>query len=284
MKLVRFTSPSGGPMLGVTDGLAVAPLNRALQDAPADMLALIDNWDAYSERIAAIKTFEWAISDVQFHAPIARPGKIFAIGLNYAEHAAEGGLPPTTEQMWFSKPGTAVNGPYDLIERPLVSEMLDYEAELVVVIGRKARHLARDAAMRAVFGYCVGNDVSVRDWQNKTSQVTLGKSFDTHAPFGPWITTADAIDVSDLAISTVVNAERRQNSRTRYMIFDVAAQIVQLSKAMTLEPGDVIFTGTPAGVAAVMKPPRWLRPGDVVRVEIEGLGHLENKVVEERSP
>ena len=284
MKLVRFTSPSGGPMLGVTDGLAVAPLNRALQDAPADMLALIDNWDAYSERIAAIKTFEWAIADVQLHAPIARPGKIFAIGLNYAEHAAEGGLPPTTEQMWFSKPGTAVNGPYDLIERPLVSEMLDYEAELVVVIGRKARHLARDAAMRAVFGYCVGNDVSVRDWQNKTSQVTLGKSFDTHAPFGPWITTADAIDVSDLAISTVVNAERRQNSRTRYMIFDVAAQIVQLSKAMTLEPGDVIFTGTPAGVAAVMKPPRWLRPGDVVRVEIEGLGHLENKVVEERSP
>jgi len=135
--------------------------------------------------------------------------------------------------------------------------------------------------MKSVFGYCVGNDVSVRDWQNRTSQVTLGKSFDTHAPFGPWITTADSIDVSDLAISSLVNGERRQNSRTRHMIFDVADQIVHLSKAMTLEPGDVIFTGTPAGVAAVMKPPRWLRPGDVVRIEIENLGHIENRVVEE---
>jgi len=183
--------------------------------------------------------------------------------------------------MWFSMPGTAVNGPYDAIERPVVSDKLDYEAELVVVIGRRVRHATRGSAMKSVFGYCVGNDVSVRDWQNRTSQVTLGKSFDTHAPFGPWITTADCIDVSDLKISCLVNGEKRQNSRTRYMIFDVADQIVHLSKAMTLEPGDLIFTGTPAGVAAVMKPPRWLRPGDVVRIEIENLGHIENRVVEE---
>lgn len=271
-------------MLGVTDGFEVAPLNDLLLDAPLDMLALVENWHAYSGRMAAVDRFEWPLAEVHLHAPIARPGKIFAIGLNYAEHTTEGGLPPTTEQMWFSMPGTAVNGPYDPIERPIVSETLDYEAELVVVIGRKARHLTRDTAMQAVFGYCVGNDVSVRDWQNRTSQVTLGKSFDTHAPFGPWITTADAIDVSDLAISCIVNGEMRQNSRTRFMIFDVADQIVHLSKAMTLEPGDVIFTGTPAGVAAVMKPPRWLRPGDVVRVEIEKLGYLENRVVQEKVP
>ena len=283
MKLVRFARPSESPMLGITDGVAVASLSKTIGDAPPDMLTLIAHWEAYSDRVAAIKTFDWPLAEVHLHAPIARPGKIFAIGLNYAEHAAEGGLPPTTEQMWFSMPGTAVNGPYDPIERPIVSDKLDYEAELVVVIGRRVRHATRESAMKSVFGYCVGNDVSVRDWQNRTSQVTLGKSFDTHAPFGPWITTADSIDVSDLAISCLVNGAKRQNSRTRYMIFDVADQIVHLSKAMTLEPGDVIFTGTPAGVAAVMKPPLWLRPGDVVRIEIEDLGHIENRVVEERA-
>lgn len=135
--------------------------------------------------------------------------------------------------------------------------------------------------MDAVFGYCVGNDVSVRDWQHMTSQIMLGKSFDTHAPFGPWITTADSIDASDLSLVTYVNGEERQKSRTSRMIFDVAAQIEHLSKVMTLEPGDLLFTGTPAGVAAVMKPPKWLKHGDVVRMEIEGLGHLENSVMDE---
>jgi 2-keto-4-pentenoate hydratase/2-oxohepta-3-ene-1,7-dioic acid hydratase in catechol pathway len=246
------------------------------------MSSLIEHWSTYSERLSKVVKFEWALNEVRLHAPVARPGKIFAIGLNYADHAAEGGLPPTTEQIWFSMPGTAVNGPYDAIERPLVSERLDYEAELVVVIGKGGRHLTREEAKNAVFGYCVGNDVSVRDWQNRTSQFTLGKSFDTHAPFGPWIVTADSVEATDLGIASYVNGEQRQSSRTRYLIFDVPAQIMHLSKAMTLEPGDVIFTGTPAGVAAVMKPPKWLKDGDVVRVEIESIGYIENKVVNER--
>jgi 2-keto-4-pentenoate hydratase/2-oxohepta-3-ene-1,7-dioic acid hydratase in catechol pathway len=281
VKLVRFSLGSGEPILGVSDGSAVSGIHETLPEAPKSMIDLIGQWGGYSQRLAGIKEFRWPLKDVHLHAPIERPGKIFAIGLNYADHAAEGGLPPTTEQIWFSMPGTAVNGPFDPIQRPVVSERLDYEAELVVIIGKRGRHFTRENAMDAVFGYCCGNDVSVRDWQNKTSQFTLGKSFDTHAPFGPWIVTKDSLDASDLAIASYVNGERRQHSRTSHLIFDVIAQIVHLSKAMTLEAGDVLFTGTPAGVAAVMSPPRWLRHGDVVRVEIEGIGYIENRVMDE---
>jgi ureidoglycolate lyase len=268
-------------MLGVTDGIGVASIRESIADSCENMPELIEQWPTYRERIANISSFRWPLRDVHLHAPIARPGKIFAIGLNYADHAAEGGLPPSTEQIWFSKAGTAVNGPYDPIVRPIVSEKLDYEAELVVVIGRRSRHVRPEEALNSVFGYCVGNDVSVRDWQNRTSQFTLGKSFDTHAPFGPWIATADSVDPANLNIATYVNGERRQASSTRYLIFNVAAQISYLSQAMTLEPGDVIFTGTPAGVAAGMKNPVWLKAGDTVKIEIEGIGHIENRVVDE---
>jgi 2-keto-4-pentenoate hydratase/2-oxohepta-3-ene-1,7-dioic acid hydratase in catechol pathway len=284
MKLVRFSTASAGPMLGITDGSRVASLSAAVPGVPGDMIALIEQWPVYRERVAAIHRFELSLQDVRLHAPIARPGKIYAIGLNYADHAAEGGLQPPKQQLWFSKPGTAVNGPYDPVQRPLVSEKLDYEAELLVVVGRKVRHLAAEDALEAVFGYCVANDVSVRDWQMMTSQVILGKSFDTHAPFGPWIVTADSLDPSDLAIRTTVNGRVRQSSRTSKLIFDIAAQLSHLSRAMTLEPGDVIFTGTPAGVAALMKPPAWLEAGDVVRVEIEGIGYIENRIVDEARP
>jgi 2-keto-4-pentenoate hydratase/2-oxohepta-3-ene-1,7-dioic acid hydratase in catechol pathway len=283
MKLVRFsTTPTTQPMIGITDGMGVSALAAAVPEAPTDVISLIEGWPRFHTRIAGLPNFDLELAEVCLHAPIARPGKIYAIGLNYADHAAEGGLEPSKEQVWFTKPGTAVNGPYDPIERPRVSTQLDYEAELVVVIGRRARHLTRSEALSAVFGYCVGNDVSVRDWQVKTSQVTLGKSFDTHAPFGPWIVTADVLDPSDLAIWTLVNGQERQRSRTRNLIFDVAAQISHLSEAMTLEPGDVIFTGTPAGVGAARKPPVWLEPGDRVRIAIEGIGHIENVVVDEQ--
>jgi 2-keto-4-pentenoate hydratase/2-oxohepta-3-ene-1,7-dioic acid hydratase in catechol pathway len=245
------------------------------------MNELIAQWPTLASELARSTDLKWPLGEVKLHAPIERPGKILGIGLNYAEHSAEGGLPPSTTQLWFSKPATAVNGPYDVILRPRVSTQVDYEAELVVVIGQRIRHATREAARAAVFGYCVGNDVSVRDWQHMTSQIMLGKSFDTHAPFGPWITTADSVDASDLVMTSHVNGEQRQRARTSQMIFDVAAQIEHLSKAMTLEPGDVLFTGTPAGVAAVMKPPKWLKRGDTVRVEIEGLGYIENAVEDE---
>ena len=215
--------------------------------------------------------------------PWAGMRKFIAIGLNYADHAAEAAMELPTEQLWFAKAATAINGPFDPIDLPKVSTALDYEAELVIVIGKRCRHVSRADAASVIFGYAVGNDVTVRDWQFKTSQFILGKSFDTHAPVGPWIVTGDAIDPSSLEISSYVNGERRQHSNTKYFIFDCAAIIEHLSKVMTLEPGDLIFTGTPAGVGAVMKPPKWLVEGDIVKVEIAGIGAIENRVAAEVS-
>jgi 2-keto-4-pentenoate hydratase/2-oxohepta-3-ene-1,7-dioic acid hydratase in catechol pathway len=175
-----------------------------------------------------------------------------------------------------------VNGPYDPIEKPKASDAIDYEAELVFIIGKRCRHVSREDAAAAIFGYSVGNDVSVRDWQMATSQFLLGKSFDTHAPFGPWIVTPDELgDPHALGIRSFVNGQKRQDSNTRHLIFDIYDQIAHVSQAMTLEPGDVIFTGTPGGVGMAMDPPCFLRAGDTVRVEIERIGVLEAKVTAE---
>lgn len=213
---------------------------------------------------------------VRLLAPVERPGKIFAIGLNYLDHIEESGLERPDEQIWFAKASTAVTGPTDPIEIPKASPYVDYEAELVAVIGRRAKHVSSADARSVVFGYCVGNDVTERLWQHRTPQWTLGKSFDTHAPIGPWITTSDEVDPHTLDIRLKVNGEIRQSSNTRHLVFDVWRQIEHLSQAMTLEPGDLIFTGTPGGVGAAMDPRVFLQAGDVVRVEIDGLGHIEN--------
>ena len=170
----------------------------------------------------------------------------------------------------------AVNGPYDPIQIPKASSAIDYEAELVVVIGKQCRHVSKADAASVVFGYAAGNDVSVRDWQFHTAQWIVGKSFDTHAPIGPWIVTSDEIgDPHTLGIRTRVNGELRQNSNTRNLVFNVYDQIAYLSEAMTLLPGDMIFTGTPGGVGMAMKPPSFLKAGDVVRVEIDKIGAIE---------
>jgi 2-keto-4-pentenoate hydratase/2-oxohepta-3-ene-1,7-dioic acid hydratase in catechol pathway len=205
-----------------------------------------------------------------------------AIGLNYADHIAESKMETPEHQIWFSKAPTAVNGPYDAIQAPKVSQTLDYEAELVAIVGKGGRHIAKADAAGAVFGYCCGNDATVRAWQARTSQWVLGKSFDTHAPFGPWITTADEVaDPHALSIRCLVNGEVRQNSNTRHLVFNVWDQIEELSQVMTLEPGDLIFTGTPGGVGAAMTPRRFLKHGDRVQVEIEGLGALDNPCADE---
>lgn len=162
-----------------------------------------------------------------------------------------------------------------------MSKIFDYEAELVFVIGRRCKHVPRDKAHEVIFGYCAGNDLSVRDWQVRTKQVTMGKSFDTCAPFGPYIVTPDELDVGNLGIRSFVNGELRQNSNTRHLIFDPPAQVEYLSSGMTMEPGDIVFTGTPAGVGALMDPKCWLRPGDKVRIEIDGIGAIENEVAQE---
>jgi ureidoglycolate lyase len=279
MKLATFEAAST-PQLGVVVDARIVPLNSAASGLPADMTGLIAAWPEVEpevRRLAKAGAGALSLDQVRLLAPIRRPGKIMAIGLNYADHIAESNMGTPEHQVWFSKAPTCANGPYDPIQVPKVSQALDYEAELVAVIGRGGRHIGRDDAAGAIFGYCCGNDATERAWQHRTPQWVLGKSFDTHAPFGPWITTADEVaDPHVLAIRCLVNDEVRQNSNTRHLVFDVWDQIEHLSKAMTLEPGDLIFTGTPGGIGAAMNPRQFLKDGDRVRIEIEGLGALDN--------
>lgn len=284
MKLVTFDA-GRGPQLGAVRGAGLVPFADAAPGLPTDMIGLIAAWpqvEAAARSAVEAATNLTPLSQVRLLPPVPRPGKIMAIGLNYADHIAESGMETPAEQVWFSKAVTSANGPFDPIQVPKVSPFLDYEAELVAVIGRGGRHISRAAAPGAVFGYCCGNDATERAWQHRTPQWVLGKSFDTHAPFGPWITTADEIrDPHALDIRGYVNGELRQSSNTRHLVFDIWDQIVQLSGAMTLEPGDLIFTGTPGGIGAAMSPRRFLKDGDRVRVEIEGLGAIDNPCVAE---
>jgi len=284
MKLATF-SAGGAPELGIVQGEAVVSISRARPGLASEMVDLIARWIEVEREVrgvAATPTDAIPLDAVRLLAPIRRPGKIMAIGLNYADHIAESGLGEPKDQIWFSKAVTAVNGPFDPIQIPKVSQAVDYEAEMVAVIGAGGRHIARTDAAKAVFGYCVGNDATERAWQHRTTQWVLGKSFDSHAPFGPWITTADEVaDPHALAIRGLVNGEVRQDSNTRHLVFNVFDQIAHLSEAMTLEPGDLIYTGTPGGVGAAMKPMRFLKAGDLVRVEIEGLGAIENPCADE---
>lgn len=279
MKLATFDAGAGDE-LGAVVGDAVIPLSRAAPALGADMRALIAVWgvtEAEVRRIATAGQGAIALDAVKLRAPVARPGKIMAIGLNYADHIAESAMATPEHQTWFAKAATSASGPFDPIELPGETPRVDYEAELVAVVGRGGRDIAAADAPAAVFGWCVGDDVTERAWQHRTPQWTLGKSFDTHAPFGPWITTADEVtDPHALAIRCHVNGELRQESNTRHLVFDVWAQVAHLSQAMTLESGDLIFTGTPGGIGAAMKPMRFLEAGDRVRVEIDGLGAIEN--------
>lgn len=279
MKLVTF-DVGAGDELGAVIGDNVVPLSRAAPALGTDMRTLIARWDVLEgevQRIAAAGAGALVLGAVKLRAPVARPGKIMAIGLNYADHIAESAMATPEHQTWFAKMPTSASGPFDPIELPGETPRVDYEAELVAVIGRGGRDIAVDDAPAAIFGYCVGDDVTERAWQHRTPQWTLGKSFDSHAPFGPWITTADEVpDPHALAIHCLVNGEQRQNSNTRNLVFDIWAQVAHLSQAMTLEPGDLIFTGTPGGVGAAMKPMQFLAAGDRVRIEIDGLGAIEN--------
>ncbi len=272
MKLASFDAGQG-QRIGVVIGGDIAD-----SGAPGTMIDLIANWTARRQDVerAARGGERLALARVRLLAPVPRPGKIFAIGLNYADHIAESGQQTPANQVWFTKAVTSVNGPFDAIEIARNCATVDYEVELVAVIGKRGRYIAAADAAAHVFGYCVGNDVTERLWQHRTPQWSLGKSFDTHAPTGPWITTADELaDPHALALRCFVNGERRQESNTRHLVFNHWDQIAHLSQAMTLEPGDLIFTGTPGGVGGAMKPPRFLTAGDVVRCEIDRLGAIE---------
>jgi len=280
MKLVTY-SAEGKEWLGLAVGSGIVSISRHLPGAPESMIELIRRWSEFVGPVSQLQDREpdAELGAVRLRAPVPRPGKILAIGLNYKDHIEETKMETPEHQTWFAKMPTSVTGPYDTIELPAVSDSLDYEAELVMVIGRRARNVPRSRAHEVIFGYCVGNDVSVRDWQLRVSQWIIGKSFDTHAPCGPWITTAHETDGSDLGIRCLVNGEVRQSSNTKHLLFDCYAQVEHLSKVMTLEPGDVIFTGTPGGAGMGYQPPVYLRADDVVRVEIDKLGHIENRVV-----
>ncbi|WP_088306500.1 fumarylacetoacetate hydrolase family protein [Novosphingobium sp. B 225] len=279
MKIGLFDTGKG-PETGLIEGDCIYPIG-----VPGGMIDLIGQWPQLRDSIAARRAAVpgLPLASVRLLAPVPRPGKIFAIGLNYADHIAESGMGTPPQQVWFTKAATSVNGPFDPIQIAVGGANVDYEVELVAVIGQSGKHISREDASNHVFGYCVGNDVTERAWQHATPQWSLGKSFDTHAPIGPWLTTADEVlDPHTLDIKCLVNGEVRQASNTRNLVFDLWDQIAHLSQAMTLEAGDLIFTGTPGGVGAAMKPPRFLCPGDVVRCEIEGLGAIEAPMRDEK--
>jgi 2-keto-4-pentenoate hydratase/2-oxohepta-3-ene-1,7-dioic acid hydratase in catechol pathway len=221
-----------------------------------------------------------ALASVKLEAPIPDAQKYIAIGMNYHDHAEEarkGGITVPPHQLWFNKQVTCINGPYDPIYKPRVSEKMDYEAELGVVIGKRCRYVSAANARSVVGGYFVSNDVTARDWQFKSATFTLGKSFDSHGPTGPWITTDDEIaDPHALDMKLWVNGELRQQTSTGGMIYNIWQQIEELSQVMTLEPGDLIATGTCANVGIALG--KFLQTGDVVKVAIDGLGHIENRV------
>ena len=278
--------------VGLVCGTGLVSLRRHLRATLAShqpMIDLIARWDELKEAVAALSDVppDHQLNDVRLLAPVPRPSKTLAIGLNYLAHVNENIIGESRtvpdHQIWFPKLANAIHGPFDPIVLPRISTMTDYEAEMVAIIGRRCRHVPRERAHEVVFGYAVGNDVSVRDIQKRTSQWTLGKSFDTHAPFGPWITTTDELggDQHGLDMRCWVNGELRQHSNTRLMIHNVWDQIAELTKVMTLEPGDVIFTGTCSGVGAAFDPPKFLKAGDVVRIEIERLGSISAHCVSE---
>ena len=266
-------------------------LNEKLPESLEEFIALGAKGVETAERLfekASENDVEHAsspVSEVTLLAPIAFPPKIVCLGLNYRDHISEQNATIPDEPIIFIKPHTTIIGPNENILKPSFVKKLDYEAELAVVMGRKAKNVQVSEAESSIFGYTILNDVSARDFQFKDKQWTRGKSFDTFAPTGPCITTANQLrDTSDLFIRTWVNDELRQNSTTKNMVFTVCEIIHHLSRVMTLEAGDIIATGTPAGVGFASKPqPKFLQEGDTVKIEIERIGILENTVVEEKT-
>lgn len=283
MKLVTFTHNHETRVGAVVDGFVVDGKNNT--KIPLTMLEFLN---AGSSALEAMRQQidnglgRIALDQVKLHAPVPRPGKYLGISLNYADHIEETGRDKPEYPSFFTKQSTCVIGPGDAIHRPKVSDKLDYEGELAFVIGTRCRHVPVDKAHQVIAGFTIANDVSVRDWQFRSPTFTVGKSFDTHGPLGPWLVTSDEIaDPHNLDLKTWIDDELRQNSNTRNMIFNCYEMIAYLSQAMTLEPGDVIATGTPAGVGVKMKPRGYMLPGQTARIEIEGIGTLVNPVIEE---
>ena len=288
MKLVTFVYEGEtrlGALRASPRGERVVDLNRLDPRIPADMLGFLEAGqearDLAAQALTAAPPAQGLnLAAVTLRAPIPRPGKILCIGQNYLEHAAEANAGASPHPIIFSKFANSVIGPGEPIVIPPETNAPDYEGELAVVIGQRARRVPESLALDYAAGYMPFHDVSARDWQQRTSQWLMGKAFDTFAPMGPALVTADEIpNVQNLTLRTVIGNEVLQEANTSLMIFSVAYLIAYITQVMTLEPGDVIATGTPAGIGAARKPPRWLRHGDRVRIEIETVGVLENPVI-----
>jgi 2-keto-4-pentenoate hydratase/2-oxohepta-3-ene-1,7-dioic acid hydratase in catechol pathway len=283
MRLATFTH-GGRTRVGVVVGDTVID-TASVPGVPTDLLGVLDAGPPALDRLRGLLAGDAPripMAEVHLEAPIRRPPKFLAIALNYAEHINETQLARPEFPKFFNKQSTCVTGPYDPIHMPRVSSKLDYEGELGVVIGQRCRHVPRDRAVEVVAGYLVVNDVSVRDWQAKSETFTLGKSFDTHGPIGPWLVTTDEVaNPHNLDFRTLVAGQVRQSSNTRHMIFSIWEQIEVLSTAFTLEPGDIIATGTCSGVGVKMTPRGYLKVGERCRVEIDGIGWIDNPVIDE---
>ena len=267
-----------------TEFIALSQANPAL---PSDMTALLTHPEgskaAASAVLQAPASARHSLAGVQFLPVVPRPPKILCLGLNYADHAKEGGHAKPDYPSFFMRGATSMVGHGAPIIRPKVSTKLDYEAELAVIISKPARHLTRANALDYVAGYSCFNDGSLRDYQRKTGQWTIGKNFDGTGPFGPWLVTPDELPAgaAGLRIQSRLNGQIMQDANTRDFLFDVVESLVLLTECLTLEPGDVIITGTPAGVGYARTPPVWMAPGDVCEIEIEGVGLLSNPIADE---
>jgi 2-keto-4-pentenoate hydratase/2-oxohepta-3-ene-1,7-dioic acid hydratase in catechol pathway len=240
---------------------------------------IVKGWFREVEKYLPTVEFSSNIDEVNLLAPIPDPSKIICLAFNYYDHARDAGLTPSDEPVIFIKPRTALNHPFDDIVCPKFVQRLDYEAELAIIIGKNTKNIEPEKASESVFGYMIFHDVSARDIQFKDKQFTRGKGIDTFAPCGPWITTKDEIlDAQNLQIITKVNGEIRQNSSSSKMVISIEKIISSLSRIMTLEAGDIISTGTPAGVAMSMKEPKYLKDGDIVEITIENIGSIRNRI------
>lgn len=282
LKIVRFTE-RGASRIGILRDEAVLDLASADPTMPTDMIEFLEGGKGILETAGELaeSSSNWlALSSLRLEVPIARPPKILGVGLNYADHIDETGREAPKVPTIFNKQSTSANGPFDDILAPKESPSLDYEGELGVVIGQRCRRVSRQDAWSVIAGYTVCNDISLREWQRRSPTMTMGKSWDTHCPFGPCIVTSDEIQgPPQLDIKTWVNDDLRQSSNTKHLIFGINVLIEYLTTAFTLEVGDLITTGTSSGVAAAREGQPWLRAGDVCRVWIERIGEIENQVV-----
>lgn len=281
MKIARFTVAGSEPQLGSVEGDEVVSLAAlGLGDDVVGAAVL----EATRRSAAAEGAERWPLADITLLAPVPKPAKFLAVGLNYRDHIEEGNRPVPEFPVIFNKQTSCINDPFADVPIPAAApDQVDYEGELGLVIGQRCRAVARGDAAGVVAGYLVVNDVSVRDWQRRAPTMTLGKSWDGHGPIGPWLVTADELgDPHGLAMKTWVNGELRQSTTTDQMVFDCWEQIETISTVCTLEPGDIIATGTSSGVAAYFDPPRFLNDGDVVRIEVEKVGAIEHRFVAEQ--